>query len=208
MRGELRRALSELTGIEREVQFRHSSWRVAASKSLALNLVTHPVTNQAALPIGLARLPACATRTPSTIATAPRASTHTLGNWGPSRRQFIHADTQRGSSSGICMKIGSPAPASQFLWGTDASLGRVEGPIFELRGLGANRRSVGDHDRCLLQGRTRPALGGAELLVASMEDLTKEERNRTIERACHEYHTVGRHFARFNAVKPCRFVPP
>jgi hypothetical protein len=84
----------------------------------------------------------------------------------------------------------------------------VEGQIFELRGLGANRRSVGDHARWLVQGRSRPALGGAELLVASMGDLTKEERNRTIKRACHEYPTAGRHSVRFNAVKPCSLVPP
>ena len=116
---------------------------------------------------------------------------------------------QRGSSSGNLHENGfSGAPASRLLWGTDASLGKVEGPIFELRGLGANRRSVGDRDRCLVRGRSRPALGGAEVLLASMEDLTKEERNRTIERACREYPTVGRHSARFNAVKPCSLVPP
>lgn len=115
---------------------------------------------------------------------------------------------QRGGSSEICMKMGSPAPASQFPWGTDASLGKVEGPIFELRGLGENRRSVGDHARWLVRGRSRPALGGAELLVTLMGDLTKEERKRTIERACHEYSTAGRHSARFNAVKPCSCVPP
>ena len=102
----------------------------------------------------------------------------------------------------------SGAPASQFLWGTDASLGKVERQIFELRGLGANRRLVGERDLCLVRGRSRPALRGAEALVASMEDLTKQERNGTIERACHEYHTVGSHFARFNAAKLCGFVPP
>ena len=93
--------------IEREVQFRHPNWRLAASKSLARNLVTHPVTNQSAR-LGL---PACPRAQRKLHPPLPQLREPRRTPWGIGDPRGGSSFTQTCSAAAaaeICMKMDSP----------------------------------------------------------------------------------------------------